>query len=244
MKSSLRYLTPLIVTALVAGTIYATYLFAPKEFVECCEYVGLLAPEGVSEVPGVEHADLERAADDGSLPATVPGLRIGDGPGEISLPALAGGSVTVDCSKADYTMIVWVSCYCPTSKIYEERLNKLASDFSNLQWYAINSSAMESVSELHDHFGDGDPNRLRIPVLKDDRNVIADRFGARVTTETYIFDRQGKLQYRGAIDDARNPQSVEIEYVRTVLTELKSSRPRSWRYQPPKGCCPIDRVKP
>ncbi|MBX3459057.1 MAG: redoxin domain-containing protein [Planctomycetes bacterium] len=241
MKSSWRYLTPFVITGMVAASVYGAYLFAPKGFEECCEYLGLLAPEGVSEVPGVEHAAIEQARDDGGLPDSVPGLRIGDKPEPITLPDLHGVPVTIDFGKP--TAVVWVSSYCPTSKIYEERLNKLAADFPGVQWFAINSSAMEGVPELIRHFEDGDANRLKIRVLKDEGNAIADRFGARVTTETYIFTG-GELRYRGAIDDARNPQSVEVEYLRKVLSSVLAGRNPPWRYQPPKGCCPIDKLKP
>lgn len=241
MKSSWRYLTPFVITALVAGSIWGAYLFAPKEFEECCEYLGLLAPEGVSEVPGVEHAQIEAAEKDGSLPVAVPGLRIGDKPEAITLPDIHGQPVTIDFAMP--TVVVWVSSYCPTSKIYEERLNKLAADFPGVQWYAINSSAMEGLPELIQHYEDGDANRLRLRVLKDEGNVVADQFGARVTTESYVFTG-GALQYRGAIDDARNPQSVEIEYLRGALNRVLAGEAPPWRYQPPKGCCPIDKLRP
>jgi hypothetical protein len=240
----MKYLTPLIVLAVAAGTVYITYLVLPQEFEECCEYIGLIAPDGVSEVPGVDHVDTEAAPADGSIPASLPGLKLGDKPGAISLPDLDGMTITVDCAKSNFTAIVWVSSYCPTSKIYEERLNTLAANFPDVQWFAINSSAMESMEELRAHYRDGDPNRLNLAVLKDDRNVIADRFGARVTTEVFLFNRAGELQYRGGIDDARNPQRVSIEYVRHVLQQLIAGQTPDWRYQPAKGCCPIDRIEP
>ena len=102
--------------------------------------------------------------------------------------------------------------------------------------------AMESVDELRAHFNDGHPDRLRLTVLKDDRNVIADRFGARVSAEVFVFDRQGRLQYRGGIDDARNQDRVAVEYLRTILDQLVDGEEPEWRYQPPKGCCPIDKL--
>jgi hypothetical protein len=119
----------------------------------------------------------------------------------------------------------------------------LKRDYPSVNWVAINSSAMESVSELREHFERDDANALNWNVLKDEGNVIADRFGARVSTETFVFDQQGRLQYRGAIDDARNPQRVEVKYLRTVLDALLAGDEPKWRYQPAKGCCPIDRVK-
>ncbi len=228
---------------LVLGTLVVTYLAMPKAVVdECCQYIGLLGPEDVSEVPGVEHATLEEARADGAIPSTVPGLKLHDKLEPFTLPDLHGKPVQV-AAGAEFTVVTWVSSLCPTSKVYEVRLNELAHDFPNVRWVAINSAAMESVPELLEHFERTDPERLNWAVLKDDRNVIADRFGARVSTESYIFDRQGKLQYRGAIDDARNPLRVTTSFVRQVLLDLAAGKTPQWRYQPPKGCCPIDRVK-
>lgn len=227
---------------LVLGTLVVTYLAMPKQVIdECCEYIGLLGPEDVSEVPGVEHAQIEEAQADGSIPATVPGLKLNDAMPAFTLPDLHGTQVKVEAG-APFTVVIWVSSLCPTSQVYEVRMNELALDFPEIRWVMINSAAMESVPELLEHFERADPARLQLPVLKDDRNVVADQFGARVSTETFVFDRAGKLQYRGAIDDARNPTRVKVSYLREVLKDLAAGKTPQWRYTAPKGCCPIDRV--
>lgn len=227
----------------VIATLALTWLAMPKQVIDqCCEYIGLLGPEDVSEVPGVDHAKIEEALPDGAVPESVPGYRPGQSLEPFTLPDLHGTSVSVKAG-ADATVVVWVSCLCPTSKVYEVRLNELARDFPNVRWVAVNSAAMESVAELREHFERADPGRLNWPVLKDDRNLVADRFGARVSTETFVFDRDGRLVYRGAIDDARNPARVKTSYLREVLKDLMAGRAPAWRYTAPKGCCPIDRVK-
>lgn len=226
---------------LVVGAVAMAWLALPQSIIdECCEYIGLVAPEGVSEVPGVDHAQIEEARVDGALPDSIPGMKIGDVPEPFTLLDLDGNEVRVDAGSGR-TVVVWVSSLCPTSKVYEVRLNELARDYPDVRWVMINSAAMESVSELRDHFLRADENRLKLPVLKDDLNVIADRFGARVSTETFVFDNG--LRYRGAIDDARNPTRVGVSYLRQVLDALEAGKGPPYQWQPPKGCCPIDRVK-
>ncbi|MEE9311393.1 MAG: hypothetical protein V3V10_03165 [Planctomycetota bacterium] len=234
----MKYIIPIVLTL---GTIIVTWIAAaPESLEECCEYIGLLAPDGVSEVPGQEHVAIEQAREDGKIPAGVPGLQIGDSAGEIALADINGKAQTVNFKVREFTVIVWVSSFCPTSKIYEERVVKLAYDFrSDVQWYAINSSAMESLGELQEHFG---KPTWTLPVLKEQGADLADRFGARVTTETYVFGKDGKLLYRGGIDDARQPTRVEQEYVREVLEALTNGKAVPFEYQPAKGCCPIDRL--
>lgn len=243
MNTTLKYLTPLFVLLLVGGTAYATYLMFPDTVEECCEYLGLLSPEGVSEVPGQEHVSFERSTD-GKLPAGTPGLAIGAAMPVVKLPGLDEKPVEIDFAAAEVTALVWVSSFCPTSKIYEERLNKLQADFAGrARIYGISSSAMESLSELRAHYNDGDPERLRIPVLIDEGNVVADRFGARVSMEVFLFDRTGKLCYRGGIDDARNPSRVTRQYMRDAISRMLRGEAPEWQYQPANGCCPIDRVE-
>lgn len=234
----MKYIVPIV---LVLGTAVVTWIAADSEnFDSCCEYLGLLAPDGVSEVPGQEHVEFEEARDDGKIPESVPGIRIGESAGEVSLKDYQGKQHTVDFNAAKFTAIVWVSSFCPTSKIYEERIITLADDFKgDVQWFSINSSAMESLGELKEHFGYED---WMLPVLKEEKPILANRFGARVTTETFIFGRDGKLLYRGGIDDARRPLRVEQEYVREVLEALIAGNSVPFEYQPAKGCCPIDRL--
>ena len=40
---------------------------------------------------------------------------------------------------------------------------------------------------------------------KDRNNVVADKVGASVTPEVFVFDKEGLLRYQGQIDDNRNP---------------------------------------
>ncbi|MCF6228195.1 MAG: hypothetical protein L3J82_05950, partial [Planctomycetes bacterium] len=234
----MKYLIPIVLTL---GTVIVTWIVAaPNSFEECCEYLGLLAPEGVSEVPGQEHVAIEQAREDGKIPDGVPGLQISGSAGEIALSDIGGKAQAVNFKAKNFTVIVWVSSFCPTSKIYEERIVKLAHDFgSDVQWYAINSSAMESLGELQEHFGK--PTWL-LPVLKEEGSELADRFGARVTTEVFVFGRDAKLLYRGGIDDARQPTRVEQKYLREVLEALTNGKAVPFEYQPAKGCCPIDRL--
>jgi hypothetical protein len=240
---AMKYLIPpVIVLGVFGATALGTWMFAPKFFEECCEWIGLIAPDGVSEVPGQKHVTFEKSGD-GQIPDSVPGLRDGDHPGEITLPDLHGEPVTIDFSKAPATVLLWTSSYCPTSKIYEERIAELTRRNPDVQWFGINSSAMEGVPELREYFAEN-PERLGMPVLKDERNVLADRFGARVTTESFVFDREGVLQYRGAIDDARNPTRVRQQFLRDAVRAVSAGNDPKWRYQPANGCCPIDRIDP
>jgi thiol-disulfide isomerase/thioredoxin len=232
-----------LLIALCSLTVAASALLFSLNKEACCEWLGLMAPEGVSEVPGVQHAKVDPARDDGAIPASVRGLKLYDAAGEVSLPDLHNRVHVVDFKSRKFTVFVWVSCVCPTSKAYILRLNELQNEFGKeVVFWAVNSSAMEGASEIAaDYESSKEP--LNFTVLKDDKNLLADRFGAKVCPDIFVFNREGKLEYRGGVDDSRDPRNVQRRYLHDVLAALLNASAPPWRYQPPNGCCPIDRVE-
>lgn len=71
----------------------------------------------------------------------------------------------------------------------------------------------------------------------DKNNELADAFGANRTPECFLFDKQGKLVYHGAIDD--NPQdagSVQREHLKLAIDELISGKNISTKKTRSVGC--------
>ncbi len=71
----------------------------------------------------------------------------------------------------------------------------------------------------------------------DKNNELADAFGANRTPECFLFDKQGKLVYHGAIDD--NPQdagSVQREHLKIAIDELVSGKNISTKKTRSVGC--------
>ena len=71
----------------------------------------------------------------------------------------------------------------------------------------------------------------------DKNNQLADAFGANRTPECFLFDKQGKLVYHGAIDD--NPQdagSVQREHLKVAIDELTTGKNISMKKTRSVGC--------
>ncbi len=71
----------------------------------------------------------------------------------------------------------------------------------------------------------------------DKNNELADAFGANRTPECFLFDKQGKLVYHGAIDD--NPQdagSVQREHLKLAIDELVSGKNITMKKTRSVGC--------
>lgn len=54
----------------------------------------------------------------------------------------------------------------------------------------------------------------------DDRNILADAFGATRTPENFLFNKEGKLVYHGAIDDNPEEAGVTRKHLQIAIDEM------------------------
>lgn len=71
-----------------------------------------------------------------------------------------------------------------------------------------------------------------------DRNSeLADAFGASRTPECYLFDRNGKLVYHGAIDDSPgDPNQVKRHHLREAIDEMNAGKEVTVKETRSVGC--------
>jgi hypothetical protein len=80
------------------------------------------------------------------------------------------------------------------------------------------------------------------PVYKDPNNVVADRFNAQATPETYVIDNSGTMRYHGSIDDSQDPSQIHHQWLRQALDEVIAGQPVEKAETKAFGCS-IKRVK-
>ena len=61
-------------------------------------------------------------------------------------------------------------------------------------------------------------------------------FGAERTPEVFVFDRERRLVYHGAIDDNRDEDAVSATYLRDALEAILSGNAVALADTPPVGC--------
>ncbi len=110
------------------------------------------------------------------------------------------------------TVVLFIATQCPYSNAFNRVMADLASEYGarKVAFLGINSNSTEPADEVRAH---AEKHGFPFPVLKDEGNQVADRFGATVTPEAFVFDRQGKLVYHGAVGNSRNPTTKESEAV-------------------------------
>lgn len=140
-----------------------------------------------------------------------------------------------DYSKAKAIVIMFISTQCPVSNAYNTRMVKIHETYKNknIIFLGINSNKAEFVKEIKSHSAD---NNFEFPVLKDEKNIIADKFAASFTPEIYILDPKFNIVYHGRIDDSRDESAVTSNDLSRALDEILQGKKISVSKTKAFGC--------
>lgn len=137
-------------------------------------------------------------------------------------------------------VIVFMSAYCPYSKSYQMRLNKLVQKFENEQksvkFLLINP---ENAQETEEMLKEAAQN-YTVPYLWDKGQVITLQLQATKTPEAFILHQnlgQFFLKYHGAIDDnPQVPEEVTQMYLEQSINKLLETNNLEISNIKPTGC--------
>lgn len=146
-----------------------------------------------------------------------------------------------DFKDAKAVVVLYVATRCPVSNAYNKRMVELHKEFKakNIAFIGINSNKMEGVDEIKEH---AQKHGLSFPILKDDNNVVADRYKASVTPEAYMLGKNWELLYHGRIDDSRRENQVKSQDLNQALMEIIKDKEVTVKKTKAFGCT-IKRVK-
>ena len=154
-------------------------------------------------------------------------------PGELvedfSLITADGQDFRLADYKEQIVCLIFWSADSPITKAYENRMIHLFSDFTlkGVQFFGIASNVNETKEQIQRVAAD---RKIPFPILFDEGAKIADYFEARETPEVFIVDTEGRLAYRGGIDNESwaNHRPTKY-YVRDILDGLVSGNGPSIR---------------
>lgn len=131
--------------------------------------------------------------------------------------------------EADHLVIIFWSNKCPTVAAYEKRILAMVRDFESLgfRFLAVNSNGGKDVEEsLEEMMRVAKSRNYNFAYVTDENAQFAKAMNAVCTPEAFVFDRERRLVYRGAIDDNwKDPHLVRHRYLRGALTELSKKVP-------------------
>jgi len=123
------------------------------------------------------------------------------------------------------TLVIFWSNQCPWVDRYEDRV-KAARDQASGNGIAVVLVNSNDASAFPEENREANRSRAQqrnyeMPYLKDQGGVVARAFGASRTPHVFLFDGDGSLVYRGAIDDSpSDPNSIQDNYLLDALTAV------------------------
>lgn len=159
-----------------------------------------------------------------------------------SLPdVVSGQTVSSDDFAGKPLLVMFICRHCPYVKHVQDQLAKLGRDYQDkIGIVAVSSNdieaypedAPESLKEQARELG------FTFPYLYDESQDMARVFTAACTPDFFLFNSEGKLVYRGQLDDSRPGNNVPVtgKDLRGAVDALLVGQPVSEDQKPSMGC--------
>jgi thioredoxin-related protein len=175
---------------------------------------------------------------------TVPSLPIGSPlpKADQKLTDVSGKEISLQEARKENGLLVMFSCNtCPVVKENQSRTKEICGYAlnKNIGVVLLNSneadrSSGNSLGEMQSYAKD---QGYQWYYAVDKNNELADAFGASRTPEVYLFDKDSKLVYHGAIDDSPgNMKGVKRHHLKEAINEILDGKAVSTKETRSVGC--------
>ena len=161
---------------------------------------------------------------------------------DVKLKDITGQEITLKSAMKENGLLVMFSCNtCPVVVKNQSRAKEICqySLSKNLGVVVLNSNEAnrsddESLEAMKEYAKRQSYNWY---YAVDKNSELADAFGANHTPECFLFDKNGKLVYHGAIDDnPTEPGSVIRHHLKEAINELPADKDVSVKETRSVGC--------
>src|ERR1700754_3221721 len=174
---------------------------------------------------------------DGPLPigATLPKA-------DVRIKDVSGKEITLQQVKQSNGLLVMFSCNtCPFVIMNQSRTKEVCTYAGNRKIGVVLLNANEGDREGSNSLGEmqayAKEQAYQWYYAVDNNSVLADAFGASRTPECYLFDKNGKLVYHGAIDDSpANSKTVNRHHLQNAIDETIAGKEVSQKETRSVGC--------
>lgn len=168
-------------------------------------------------------------------------LRPGGQVPDFTVQDMRGHSVNYRARKRHVTVVMFFSTRCPISNAFNYRRNMIYRDYKDrVEFIVVDSNSNEPLEEVRAY---ASQVGFDFPVYKDVGNVVADRFGVLTTTDTFVMDSSGVMQYHGYVEDSPVAARSTKQGLRLAIEAVLEGRPVEMAETKARGCA-IRRVQP
>ena len=134
--------------------------------------------------------------------------------------SVRGQRIQIPAPQAKATVLVFISSTCPIANGYAPEINRLTGDYKSrgIAFFLVHTEKDLTQEQAEAHLK---KFSYESDVLLDPERRLVKRTGATITPEAAVLSPEGKLWYRGRIDD-RYPL-IGIQREKPTKTELRDA---------------------
>jgi peroxiredoxin len=136
--------------------------------------------------------------------------------------------------------VVWSCNHCPYVQAWEGRMISLQREFGDRGFELVAISSNDADNYPEDSFeamkARSEEQGFNFDYLYDEDQSVLNAYGAERTPEVFLFDRDRRLVYHGAIDDSREEDEVTERYLRDAIEAVLAGEEPPMSDTPPVGC--------
>jgi thioredoxin-related protein len=160
---------------------------------------------------------------------------------DLKMKDISGKEVSFNDAMKKNGLLVMFSCNtCPIVKKYQSRTNEICKYALDNSFGVVLLNPNEAYRNDGDSYDDmkdyGKKNSYSWHYVVDNNSAMADAFGATRTPEVFLFNKEGKLAYHGAIDDNQNNGDEARKHLRIAMEELMGGKDVAVKTSRSVGC--------
>lgn len=161
---------------------------------------------------------------------------------DLKLKDISGKEIAMKDAKKDNGILVMFSCNTCPYVIKNQQRTVAISEYAtkmNVGVIILNSNEAyrdkdDSYTAMQEYAKD---QKYRWSYVVDKNHEVADAFGAKRTPECFLFDKNLKLVYHGAIDDSPSDvTAIKRVHLREAINELTAGKEISVKESRSVGC--------
>jgi peroxiredoxin len=168
-------------------------------------------------------------------------LALGSKAPAFELPGVDGRTHSLDdYADADALVLVQSCNHCPYVIAWEPRMAAIQRDYADRGVRLVAVSSNDAERYPADSFEEmqrrAQERQFPFDYLYDEDQSLARALASERTPEVFLFDRDRRLVYHGAIDDNREEGGVTQPWLREALDAVLEGRDPQVAETPPVGC--------
>jgi len=170
------------------------------------------------------------------------GYNFGDVATDFELMNVDGSTFSLaNIENAKGYIVVFTCNECPFSKLYEDRLIALHSEYTPKGYSVVAINPNYSEGDEKEGFeamqARAEEKAFPFVYLADEGQKIFPQYGAVRTPHVFLLDSERKVQYIGTIDDnAKSPENVEVNYLEDAINALEKGETPNPNFTKAIGC--------